>query len=141
SPAPAGRCGAPAFRQTGRTGRPDRSAQRAPYTGTGSGESASSRGTTEPSSAGSHLAPLSSDAARCQPSHTVTLPPSTSKTRPVTSPEASEPSHTTSGETLAGSMASKEPSSGGAIWEAMPSPAEVVIRVRAAGAIALAVMP
>ena len=66
------------------------------------------------------------------------MPPSTSNTRPVTSAEASEPSHATSGDTLAGSMASNAPSSGVAIISANASS---VMRVRAAGAMALAVTP
>ena len=65
------------------------------------------------------------------------MPPSTSKTRPVTSRDSVLPSHTTSGETLPGSFGSK-PSSGAAMRSANTSS---VMRVRAAGAIALAVTP
>jgi hypothetical protein len=66
------------------------------------------------------------------------LPPSISNTRPVTRRESTEPSHTTNGETLAGSIASNSPSAGAAIVSAnTPS----VMRVRAAGAMALAVTP
>ncbi|CAB5031090.1 unannotated protein [freshwater metagenome] len=66
------------------------------------------------------------------------MPPSTSKTRPVTAADSAEPNQTTSGETFAGSIASKAPSSASAI---MSLKASSVIRVRAAGASALAVTP
>ena len=64
-------------------------------------------------------------------------PPSTSNTRPVTSRESALPSHTTSGEMLAGSFASN-PESGACMRSANTSS---VMRVRAAGAIAFAVTP
>ena len=57
--------------------------------------------------------------------------------QPVTSFDSALPSHTTSGETLAGSIVSK-PLSGLAIISANTSS---VMRVRAEGAMALAVMP
>ena len=66
------------------------------------------------------------------------IPPSTSNTRPVTSADADEPNQTTRGDTLAGSIASKAPSPTSAI---MSAKASSVIRVRAAGASALAVTP
>ena len=102
---------------------------------------ASRSSTTGVSSAGSHRAPLSIDAARCQPSTTVIFPPSISKTRPVTFDDSTDPSHTTSAEMFAGSIASNEPSSGAAICAAIASPAPSVICVRADGAIALTVTP
>lgn len=67
-------------------------------------------------------------------------PASASKTRPVTPSLAAEPSHTTSGDTFSGAIASNAPapSPGAAIVSANVCS---VIRVRAAGAIALAWTP
>lgn len=56
----------------------------------------------------------------------------------MTSRDPAEPSHTTSGDTFSGAMASNAPSAGAAIVCAKTSS---VIRVRAAGAIALTVTP
>ncbi len=56
----------------------------------------------------------------------------------MTSDDSDEPSHATSGETLAGSIASNAPASTSAI---MSANAASVILVRAAGASALAVTP
>ena len=65
------------------------------------------------------------------------MPPSTSNTRPVTSRESALPSHTTSGEMLAGSFGVEA-----AVGRGMRSAnTSSVMRVRAAGAIALAVTP
>ncbi|MNY67967.1 hypothetical protein D3C86_2056540 [compost metagenome] len=64
-------------------------------------------------------------------------PPCSSKTWPVTSADWALASQTTVGATLAGSLASK-PSSGACMAAAK---AVSVIRVRAAGARALAVIP
>ena len=66
------------------------------------------------------------------------MPPSTSNTRPVTSLDCADPSHTTRGATFSGAMASKAPASGAAMVSANTAS---VIRVRAAGAMALAVTP
>ena len=71
-----------------------------------------------------------------QPVATEITPPSTSNTRPVTPPDSSLASHTTSGDTFAGSIASK-PESGLAIDANTFS----VIWVRAAGAMAFTVTP
>ena len=65
------------------------------------------------------------------------LPPSASNTRPVASHSA-DPSQTTRGETFSGAIASKTPSSGAAIVAAKTCS---VMRVRAAGAIALTPTP
>ena len=73
---------------------------------------------------------------RRQPVATEIAPPSTSNTRPVTPPDSSLASHTTSGDTFAGSIASK-PKSGLVIDSNTPS----VIWVRAAGAMAFTVTP
>lgn len=73
-----------------------------------------------------------------QPSITVIRPASASKTRPVTPSLAAEPSHTTSGDTFSGAIASNSPSPGAAIVSANVCS---VIRVRAAGAIALTWTP
>ena len=73
----------------------------------------------------------------CQPSATLSSPPAHSNTRPVTWPLCSLPSHTTIGLMLAGSMASK-PDSTGAIISAKASS---VMRLRAEGAMELAVTP
>jgi hypothetical protein len=64
------------------------------------------------------------------------LPPSTSNTRPVTSADSLLPSQTTSGAMFSGAIASK-PSATRAIVSANTAS---VIRVRADGAIAFAVM-
>lgn len=72
-----------------------------------------------------------------QPSITVIRPPSASKTRPVTPALDGEPSQTTRGETFSGAMASK-PASGAVMVSAK---VRSVIRVRAAGAIALTWTP
>lgn len=69
---------------------------------------------------------------------TVIRPPSASKTRPFTPAEASEPSHTTSGDTFSGAIASNSPAAGAAMVRAKVSS---VIRVRAAGAMALTWTP
>lgn len=69
---------------------------------------------------------------------TVIRPASTSKTRPLTPSLAAEPSHTTSGDTFSGAIASNPPSPGAAIACAK---VRSVIRVRAAGAIALTWTP
>ncbi len=65
------------------------------------------------------------------------MPPFTSKTRPVTSRDSRLPSQTTSGEMFSGAFSSKLPSCGAAMSVKMAS----VMRVRAAGAMALAVIP
>ncbi|CFE82466.1 Uncharacterised protein [Mycobacterium tuberculosis] len=65
------------------------------------------------------------------------MPPSTSNTFPVTSRDSALPSHTTKGETFSGAIASN-PSCGLAIISANTVS---VMRVRAAGAIALTVTP
>ena len=72
-----------------------------------------------------------------QPSPTLSLPPAISKTWPVTSRDSALPSQTTSGATFSGAIASK-PLAGFAI---MSAKTVSVMRVRAAGAMALAVMP
>src|SRR6478609_4019029 len=110
----------------------------APYTGAGSGASASRRRTTGPISLGSHRAPLSSRGPCCQPSATERIPPSTSKTRPVTPADSIDPSQTTSGATFSGAITSNASSSGSAMVSANTAS---VMRVRAAGAIAFAVTP
>ena len=56
----------------------------------------------------------------------------------MTPADCSEPSHTTSGDTFSGAMASNAPSVGAAIVSAKTAS---VMRVRAAGAMALAVTP
>ncbi|SKS84936.1 Uncharacterised protein [Mycobacteroides abscessus subsp. abscessus] len=73
-----------------------------------------------------------------QPSATRMMPASTSNTLPVTSRDSGLPSHTTSGETFSGAIASNAPSSGLAMVSAKTAS---VIRVRAAGAMAFTVMP
>lgn len=65
------------------------------------------------------------------------LPPSTSNTLPVTSRDSVLPSHTTSGETFSGAIASKS-------WpwvDIISANTVSVIRVRAEGAIAFTVTP
>ena len=109
----------------------------APYTGAGGGALASNSRTAGPTALGSHRAPRSTLRSCCQPSAIEIMPPSTSNTRPVTSAASALPSHTTSGEMLAGSFASK-PASGACMRSANTAS---VIRVRAAGAIAFAVTP
>src|SRR4051794_4084214 len=109
----------------------------APETGVGGGALSSRSRTTAPSSLGDHRAPLSTRGPCCHPSATLTTPPSTSNTRPVTSRDSVEPSQTTSGETLSGAIASN-PLSGAFIMSGI---ATSVIRVRAAGAMALTVTP
>ena len=65
------------------------------------------------------------------------MPPSTSNTRPVTSRDPTLPSHTTSGATFSGAMASKSLPR----VAIMSANTVSVIRVRADGAIALTVTP
>jgi hypothetical protein len=67
------------------------------------------------------------------------LPPITLKTRPVMSFDSGLPSQTTIGEMLAGSSASN--SSGLRLAYASPMPRFSVMRVSAAGAMALTVTP
>ncbi len=110
----------------------------APYTGAGTGAWANRSATTGPSAAGSQRAPLSTVGPCCQPSATPMRPASTSKTRPVTAADSGEPNQTTSGDTFSGAMASQLPSVGAAMVSANTS---AVMRVRAAGASALAVTP
>lgn len=90
-----------------------------------------------PASAGVHRAPRSAVGPGRQPSITVIRPPSASNTRPVTPAEASAPSHTTSGDTFSGAIASNAP----AVSAMVSAKARSVIRVRAAGAIALTWTP
>ena len=78
----------------------------------------------------------STDGPRLQPFMTHTSPPAISKARPVTS-QSPLPSHTTNGDTFAGSMTSK-PVSGFFIISGMPCS---VIRLRADGAMVLASTP
>ncbi len=78
------------------------------------------------------------DAPRFHPSATVISPPSTSKTRPVTSRDSSLTNHATNGAMFSGAIASNSPSAGAAIVSANTVS---VIRVRAAGAMAFAVTP
>ena len=68
-----------------------------------------------------------------RPAATDTFPPPRSKRRPVPPADCSGPSHTNSGEQLAGSMASNSPARTSAIESNTPS----VMRVRAEGAMAL----
>lgn len=72
--------------------------------------------------------PLSAVGPGRQPSMTVILPASASKTRPVTPSPAAEPSQTTRGDTSSGSAVS-------------PANVSSVILVRAAGAMALTWTP
>src|SRR6185437_114784 len=109
----------------------------APYTGTGFRDLLSRSATTGPNSAGSHRAPLSICGPWAQPSATRILPPSTSKTWPVTSRDSLLPNQTTKGEMFSGAIASKS-----SPWvDIMSAKTVSVIRVRADGAIALTVTP
>ena len=97
----------------------------------------SSSCTTPPISSGSKRAPLSYSGPVRQPSASESLPPAISKVQPVTPFDSALASQTTSGDTFAGSIASK-PDSGAFIMSAKtPS----VMRVRADGAIAFEVIP
>src|ERR1700752_3913270 len=109
----------------------------APYTGTAGRALASRSATTGPNSAGSHLAPLSICGPCAQPSPPRISTPPPSNPFPVTSRDPALPSHTTSGETFSGAMASKSWSCVAIISAKTVS----VIRVRADGAIALTVTP
>ena len=88
---------------------------------------------------GSQRAPLSITRPWCQPSATDTLPASTSNTRPVIPAESGDPSHTTRGATFSGAISSKASGSSGAAMVAANTCS--VMRVRAAGAMALTVTP
>lgn len=94
-------------------------------------------GMTSPSSAGSHRACLLAVGPRCQPSPTLTVPPATMKTRPVTSRESGLASHTATGAMLAGSPGLNSSSAGWGRSGLSPS----VSRVSAPGEIALTVTP
>ena len=110
--------------------------QSGPCTASGTGAAATSRCSTGPTSAGVKRRPSSTAGPRFQPFITQTSPPAISNARPVTS-QSALPSHTTNGDTLAGSIASK-PVSGRAIISGIASS---VIRLRADGAMVLATTP
>ncbi len=95
--------------------------------------------TASPTSAGSHRAPLSTDGPWCQPSATPILPPSTSNIAPVTSVDSRRPQPLRPGATRCrGPWRRTGPPSTAAIMSVnTPS----VMRVRAAGQMALAVIP
>src|SRR5262252_2557463 len=109
----------------------------APSSPVGSAACASSFSTAAPTSPGSKAPSCWSAGPWRQPSATPNRPPITSKTRPVTPFDSALASHTTTGETFSGAMTSK-PRSGRFIASGKRSS---VIRVRAAGAMALAVTP
>ncbi len=91
-------------------------------------------GRVRPGSSGRRAAPRARAASRRA---RLIVPPSTSNSRPVTCRDSALPSQTTSGATFSGAIASN-PSTGAAMVSANTVS---VIRVRAAGAIALTVTP
>src|SRR5215813_752606 len=109
----------------------------APRSPVGWAASARSFAMTAPTSSGSKAPSCWTKGPWRHPSAIPSRPPMTSKTRPVTPLDRALASQTTTGETFSGAIASK-PCSGGFIASGKRSS---VMRVRAAGAIALAVTP
>src|SRR5690606_11685012 len=92
-------------------------------------------GTPLPSPAGSPRAPLSTPGPRRHVSATAMLPPPTRNTWPLMPADSALASQVTSGATLPGALGSQSPSAG----RGRPPPRFSVMRVRAPGAMALAV--